>query len=93
MLHVQVEDGIAMARLDDGATNAVTRETLEALKETVARVNGNADRAGSLSVGKDADLVVVDKNIFSLPVDEIATAKVLLTLLAGKPVYGSLDKL
>lgn len=68
-------------------------EAVEAYTLTVARVNGNADRTGSLSVGKDADLVVVDKNIFSLPVHEIATAKVLLTLLAGKPVYGSLDKL
>ena len=42
---------------------------------------------GSLEVGKLADLIVVDRNIFKRPPAEIADAKVLLTLVGGKAVY------
>jgi hypothetical protein len=31
--------------------------------------------------------VVLSENVFALPPDRIATARVLLTLLDGKPVY------
>lgn len=39
---------------------------------------------GSLSVGKCADMVVLDKDIFNIPSSEIHTAKVLLTMVGGK---------
>jgi predicted amidohydrolase YtcJ len=42
---------------------------------------------GSLEVGKAADLVVLDRNLFEIPAHEIGKAKVLLTLLEGKEVY------
>lgn len=42
---------------------------------------------GSLQVGKQADLLVLDKNIFELPVKQIGTAKVLWTLLGGEETY------
>jgi predicted amidohydrolase YtcJ len=42
---------------------------------------------GSIEVGKYADLVVLDKNIFEIPVTSIRESKVVLTLLAGKEVY------
>lgn len=42
---------------------------------------------GSLEVGKQADLVVLDQNIFELPVKQIGQAKVLWTLLGGEEVY------
>ena len=42
---------------------------------------------GSIEVGKLADLVVIDKNLFEIPPSEIYKAKVLLTLLGGKEVY------
>lgn len=45
------------------------------------------DQTGSLEVGKQADLVVLDKNIFELPAKQIGTAKVLWTLLGGEEVY------
>ncbi len=44
---------------------------------------------GSLEVGKLADLIVVDRNIFKGPPAEIADAKVLLTMVGGKAVYRS----
>ncbi len=42
---------------------------------------------GSLEPGKAADLIVLDRNLFSIPVHEIHQAKVLLTMLDGQTVY------
>jgi predicted amidohydrolase YtcJ len=42
---------------------------------------------GSLEVGKFADFIVLDRNIFKIPVRELADVKVLLTAVGGKPVY------
>ncbi len=42
---------------------------------------------GSIEVGKAADLVVLDRNLFEIPPSQIHEAKVLLTLLEGKEVY------
>ncbi|CAB9506517.1 substituted formamide deformylase [Seminavis robusta] len=43
---------------------------------------------GSITVGKYADLVVIDQDIFDLPYDQIATAKVTRTYLQGEVVFG-----
>lgn len=45
------------------------------------------DTTGSLEVGKKADFIVLDKNIFQVPSAEIHTADVLWTMLEGKEVY------
>jgi predicted amidohydrolase YtcJ len=42
---------------------------------------------GSIEVGKLADLVVLDRNLFEIPADGIHEARVLRTLLEGKTVY------
>jgi hypothetical protein len=42
---------------------------------------------GSIEVGKAADLIVVDRNLFEIPPSQIHEAKVLSTLLEGKEVY------
>lgn len=42
---------------------------------------------GSLEVGKQADLLVLDRDIFKLPPAQIGQAKVLWTLLGGEEVY------
>jgi predicted amidohydrolase YtcJ len=42
---------------------------------------------GSIEVGKTADLVVLSHDLFALPPGRIASARVLLTLLEGTPVY------
>jgi predicted amidohydrolase YtcJ len=42
---------------------------------------------GSIEVGKYADLIVLDKNIFEIPMTTIRDSKVVLTLLAGEEVY------
>ena len=42
---------------------------------------------GSLTVGKQADLVVIDRDLFSIPAHEISERRVLLTLLDGVEVW------
>lgn len=44
-------------------------------------------RTGSIEVGKDADLVVLDANLFEIPVEKISAARVLLTLARGRVAW------
>ncbi|WP_343728296.1 amidohydrolase [Duganella sp.] len=44
---------------------------------------------GSLEVGKLADLIVLDRNFFTIPAEDIANIKVLQTMVGGKIVYQS----
>lgn len=42
---------------------------------------------GSLEVGKVADVIILDRNYFEVPEEEIARQKVLLTMLGGEVLY------
>jgi predicted amidohydrolase YtcJ len=42
---------------------------------------------GSIEVGKAADLIILEKNLYTIPVDEISEVKVLQTMIEGKTVY------
>jgi hypothetical protein len=46
---------------------------------------------GSMELGKAADLVVLDRNLFEIPSREIHLAKVLLTALEGKMVFSAME--
>ena len=48
-------------------------------------------QTGSLEVGKLADLIVLDRNFFTIPAEDIANIKVLQTMVGGKIVYQSRD--
>jgi predicted amidohydrolase YtcJ len=52
-----------------------------------AFANHQETETGSLEVGKAADLIVLDRNLFHIPATEIHRARVLLTLLEGSEVY------
>ncbi len=56
-----------------------------------AYVNHSEGQTGSLEAGKTADLVMLDKNIFELPVTEIAGAKVVWTMVDGDVVYEGIN--
>jgi predicted amidohydrolase YtcJ len=45
------------------------------------------DVTGSIELGKDADFVVLDQDLFKVPVTRIHKTKVLRTVLRGKTVY------
>lgn len=46
---------------------------------------------GSLTPGKFADIVVLSKDIMTIPEDEIPSAAVVYTILGGKVVYSSIE--
>jgi hypothetical protein len=45
------------------------------------------DKIGSIEPGKDADIAVWDRDLYSMPSDEIQNLKCELTLLHGRVVY------
>jgi predicted amidohydrolase YtcJ len=68
-------------------------EAIAAFTINAAYVNHLEKQAGSVEVGKLADLAILDRNLFEIPASEISDAKVLVTLFEGKPVHGDLDAL
>lgn len=44
-------------------------------------------QTGSLEVGKLADLIVIDRDLFAIPPDQISETKVLMTMVGGKVVH------
>jgi predicted amidohydrolase YtcJ len=45
------------------------------------------NETGSIEVGKDADMIVLDKNLYSIDSDKIIDTKVLRTILKGKTIH------
>ncbi|HEX6230388.1 MAG TPA: amidohydrolase family protein [Actinomycetota bacterium] len=56
-----------------------------------AYVNHLDDVTGSIEVGKHADLVVLDRDLFAHPADQIHAARVELTLVEGERVFAAED--
>ena len=56
-----------------------------------AYVNHLDEVTGSIEVGKHADLVVLDRNLFAHPADEIASASCQMTFVGGEAVYAADD--
>lgn len=52
-----------------------------------AIVNQREDRSGSLAVGKDADFIVLDRNLFEIPITEVSETQVELSIVDGKVVF------
>ena len=54
-----------------------------------AFANHQERERGSLEVGKSADFIVLDRNLFEVPSNQIHLVKVLRTFFEGKEVYTS----
>ena len=88
------EQSHRMARSPAGPGEAWYEEELVDLETAIAAytidvayLNFQEEQLGSIEVGKLADLIVLDRNLFEIPRHEIHEAKVLLTLLEGDQVY------
>ena len=55
-----------------------------------AFASGEEASRGSITPGKLADLVVLDRDIFACPAEEILQTRVSATVLDGRVVYGEL---
>jgi predicted amidohydrolase YtcJ len=62
-------------------------QSLYAITMGSARQLGIANKVGSLEVGKRADLIMLAKDIFTQPSNQINTNYSVLTMLDGKVVY------
>ena len=68
--------------------NAVTlEEAVKMFTKEGAYSSYDENRLGTLSAGKLADLVVLDKNIFEENIEELFNTKVMMTMVGGKVVY------
>ena len=54
-----------------------------------AWAEGEEASKGSLSVGKLADLVIIDRDLFAIPTTQIKDAKVFLTMVGGRVVHAA----
>jgi hypothetical protein len=93
---------VALTRRAPGATEGERLSPVEriTLSDAIRNYTLNSayalrveDRTGSLTVGKNADLVVVDRDVFKVPENQVAKTKVLLTMLAGEVLHGDLAAL
>lgn len=92
-------DAIQVAVTRRGLTAAATEpawlpdQRLDLPTALAAYTNGGAyvsfeeHDSGSLEAGKLADLIVLDRNLFAIPAEQIHQARVLWTLLEGRDVY------
>ncbi len=78
-----------------GIANAVSRapqnislaEAIKAYTINGAYVMRQENKVGSLEVGKLADFIVVDRNIFEIPLNEIKQASVQMTVFNGNIIF------
>ena len=86
--------GWVVSGLDVG-DNRVLDETLTREEALIAHTRSNAylffqeDALGSLEVGKQADLVVLDRDYMTVPVADIKHIHPTLTMVAGRVVFSA----
>lgn len=77
-----------------GTAEAVDMHTaLRSYTAWAARQMFLEDKIGSLEVGKRADIAVWDRDLYTIPTDQIKDLKCLMTLFDGEVVYASPDSL
>ncbi len=83
-----------------GMQHALTRgkESLPSLESVIeaytinpAYVLRQEERVGTLEAGKRADLIVIDRNLFEIDIEEISHTKVLMTLMDGSEVFRAVN--
>ena len=90
---------VALTREDpDGGGDALNAEQAISLDQAIAAYTRDAayavreeERRGTLEVGKAADLVVVDRDPYTTPTEDLSEILVVGTWLEGARVYGGGD--
>jgi predicted amidohydrolase YtcJ len=71
-----------------GAVERISlKQAIDLFTVNSAREMGNGNKTGSLERGLLADLIVLDRNPFRIPVTEIHETRVRMTLINGEIVY------
>jgi predicted amidohydrolase YtcJ len=69
------------------AESASLEDLIRSYTYNGAYANFLEEELGSLEAGKKADLIILDRNLFEIPVDHIADTKVLLTMVEGQVIH------
>jgi predicted amidohydrolase YtcJ len=72
----------------DAAQRMPRAAMLYAYTRNAADVLDEQDQIGTLAPGKRADLALIDRDVLTVPVAQLARAKVVFTMFGGKLVYG-----
>ena len=93
---IGIEIGVTRSPLGIVTEEILWPEERVSLEEMVASFTINGAYAnflegytGSLAVGKQADFVVFDQNLFEIPTEEIGKTRVLQTYIDGEQVYNA----
>ena len=62
-------------------------EALRSITIWAAKANFMEQRKGSLEVGKDADFIVLDQDIMTIPIGKVPGVNVLMTYIGGRAVF------
>jgi predicted amidohydrolase YtcJ len=62
---------------------------LYAYTRNAALAMNQLEKIGSIAPGKQADFVVLDRDVLTVPVQELRNTKVIWTILGGKTIFGS----
>ena len=91
---IAIETGITRSEIGGSTEPPLWPEECVSLEDMIASFTINGAYAnfidqetGSLEVGKQADVIILDQNLFEIPTNEIAQTKVLLTFVDGKEVF------
>ncbi len=91
---IAIQTGITRSKNGNSSRDVLWPEERATLEDMIVSYTYNGAYAnfleketGSIEVGKQADIVVLDQNVFDIPTTEIAKTKVLLTLVDGKEVF------
>ena len=89
-----VYEAVTRKGWDDGELKCTNPQEALTLSQTLkgytigsAYANGFEEKAGSLEIGKYADIVVIDRNLFAVPVEEIKEAENICTIFDGQIIY------
>ena len=95
---IAIQTGITRSSTEDDYIEVLYPEERTSLEEMLVSYTYNGafanyleDQVGSLEVGKQADLIILDQNLFDLSPESIFEAKVLLTMIDGVEVFRSPD--
>ncbi len=89
-------EGAITRKAPDGGEVALTPQeaidlpaAIKAMTIDSAYLMSQEEEVGTIESGKRADIIVLDKNLFEIPPEEIHSTKVLITVFDGEVVYDS----
>ena len=85
----QAETRVGPQGVLDAGQRMPREAMLFAYTRNSALVLNQLDEIGSIAAGKKADLVLVDRDVLTVPVAEVKDARVLWTMFSGRIVYGT----